>query len=191
MALIVETGLGLPNAEAYQSVSSLMAYCDARGLDYSAFEGQTVLFEQALRRATSYIDNRYRNRFTGYRTNRREQALEWPRNGAYVQYFDQNVIYLQSGTGVGNVDYDIIDPNTIPPELINATSEAACRELVSPGSLTPDLDRGNAISSLKAGSVAITYASGAPAVTVYLAIEQAISGLLLPESMYSGTSIRG
>jgi hypothetical protein len=42
-----------------------------------------------------------------------------------------------------------------PLALKNAVAEAAYREIISPGSLAPDLERGAAIQSIQAGSVEI------------------------------------
>lgn len=58
MALIVEDGTGLPNADSYQSVAGASAYHLAMGNSEwsAATEPQQ---EAALRRATQYMDTRY------------------------------------------------------------------------------------------------------------------------------------
>lgn len=159
MALTVEDGTGLADAESYVSVADCEAYCTARGLTFST--GATPDKEAALRRATSYIDGAYRARFIGWRTNGRAQALAWPRRDAF---------------DVATGEYLVSDE--IPPELVAATCEAAVRELAEPGALAPDLERGGAIRSLKAGSVGIEYAGNAPVATTFTAIENALAPLL-------------
>ncbi len=65
-----------------------------------------------------------------------------------------------------------------PDEVKFAIVEAARRELDDPGSMQPDLDRGGKITSMKAGSVAMTYADGAPGGTSFSAIDGLLAGLL-------------
>lgn len=73
--------------------------------------------------------------------------------------------------------------NDDAPEAVQfAIIEAARRELVEPGSMAPDLDRGGEVKSLKAGSVSIEYKDSAPAVTAFPVIEGLLSGLLMPAS---------
>lgn len=75
MALIVEDGTGLEDAEAYASVATADAYASAMGLSAWA-AAATATKEIALRRATQYIDSRYT--FRGHALTD-TQALEWPR----------------------------------------------------------------------------------------------------------------
>jgi hypothetical protein len=77
MALIVENGQGLADAESLCSVSYADAYHDARGNTIWAALS-TPEKEQALRRGTDYIERTYGMRFCGYRVNS-TQALSWPR----------------------------------------------------------------------------------------------------------------
>lgn len=80
MALIVEDGSGLPNAESYVSVSTAAAYLTAMGSPDFA-DAQLSEQEAALRRATQYLDTRYT--FIGEPMTD-TQALQWPRSGAPV-----------------------------------------------------------------------------------------------------------
>jgi len=75
MALIVEDGTGVPYADSYVSLTDATAYCTALG--HSAWAGAIPADqESALRRATQYLDTRYR--YAGKRITT-TQALEWPR----------------------------------------------------------------------------------------------------------------
>jgi hypothetical protein len=182
MALVVETGAGLPNAESYVSVADFKTYADGRGLDYTVANTDDLV-EQALRRATAYVDT-YRNRFSGYRTNRRAQALEWPRIGAYYYVPDNGrsigFIYpTDRDDQLGSQGYDYIPANVVPPEVIQATCEAAVREAAAPGSMQPDLERGGAIQELQAGSVRIVYAANASAQTTTQIIDSILDALLM------------
>ena len=80
MAIIVEDGTGLPNAESYVSVSDATAYLTAMG-DAEFASAPLDDQEAALRRATQYLDTRYT--FIGAPLTD-TQALQWPRSGAPV-----------------------------------------------------------------------------------------------------------
>lgn len=113
---------GAADANSYASVAEADAYHTARG--NSAWTGTDAAKEAALIRATEWLDGRYGEQWPGTRWRLREQSLEWPR--AYAMDRD--------GTG--------IDGDTIPPEVVKATCEAALRELTAPGSLSPDVTVG-------------------------------------------------
>lgn len=196
MSLVVEDGTGIANAESYVAVADCATYATNHGLSFPTTDEAAC--EAALRRATSAIDNRYRPRFVGYRTKRHVQRLEWPRTGAYYytpQAGDMPFGMLGGygygyGYGYGLYEYDQITANQIPVEITDATCEAAIRELATPGILTPDLKRGNAIKSLKAGSVSLEYEGNAPRTTVFIRIDQALSALLTPPAPFTGHSGR-
>ena len=175
MAIVVEDGSGIANANSYGSEDELSTYADDRG--YTLGSGDA---EAALIRATMFIDS-YRFRFPGYRVKGRGQGLEWPRFNAFSQvpstgrdlpipnYHSQNV----------NFGVVLIPANEVPLEIKQATFEAAIRETVTPNSMQPDMDRGGLIKSIKAGSVAIDYADNAPAGSSTQVIDNILSGILL------------
>lgn len=79
MSLIVEDGTGTnPDAESYVSVADADAYVSSMvgDVDWSGAIGPDK--ERALRRATQYVDARYR-----YKNSKldADQPLEWPRVG--------------------------------------------------------------------------------------------------------------
>jgi hypothetical protein len=146
------------DADSYVSVEDCAAYAAKKGLEFPASPIEPA--EQALRRATAWIDSTYRQRFPGCTTDV-WQALEWPRVG---------VIYRGQP----------FDEDAIPQQIKDATCEAAVREMAELGILSPDLDRGGAIKTLKAGSVEIDYADGAPVPTTFTVIDGLLSGFILP-----------
>jgi hypothetical protein len=158
MPLIIEDGSTPAGANSYASLDTIFTYADAHGLVFAA--SPSTLGEQAAVRATSAIDATYRGRFPGYRSSGRLQSLEWPRGQAY------------------DVEGLLIDGTEIPQEIIDATCEAAIRELASPGSMMPDLERGGSIQRLKAGSVEIDYGANASARTVFTMIDGILSRIL-------------
>jgi hypothetical protein len=163
MSLVVEDGTGLSTAESYVSVTDADTYHSNRG--HTTWTGTDAVKEAALRVATAYIDGTYRRRFVGTKYSA-EQALAWPRSGA--------------------VDADgwPIDEDVIPQALKDATAEAALRELVTPGSLNPDLSAGGAVESkrVKAGPVETetTYRSNATVGrTTFDLLDQILSSILI------------
>ena len=143
MALITEDGTGLSTAESYISVADADSYHLARG--NTTWTGTTALKEEALRRATAYIDGRYGARFTGTRRLAREQALMWPRSNAT------------------DAEGWVIENDEIPVEIERATAEAALRELVDPGSLSPDvaISTSGSIIREKVGPLEVEYSDPA------------------------------
>jgi hypothetical protein len=111
-------------ANSYASLVTAAAYHTARG--NTAWTGTDAAKEAALIRATQWLDGRYGDRWPGVRWKLRLQALDWPR----VDAFDRD------GT---DIDFD-----EVPVEVVNATCEAALRELTTPGILSPDITPGTA-----------------------------------------------
>jgi hypothetical protein len=162
VTLVVEDGTGKPDANSYASINTADTYHSDRGnVAWAAATGDK---SAALIRATQYIEGKYRGRWPGVRLRfpsfiaaSEVQALSWPRYGA--------------------LDFEgfPILPNQIHAALVNATCEAALREVVSVGSLTPDLTSSN-IKTERAGDTENEYFPGyglPPHVTV-------IDGILAP-----------
>jgi Putative DnaT-like ssDNA binding protein len=167
--MIVEDGTGLSTANSYVSEDDADTYFDAKGnTDWTDSSDDK---EAALVRATQAIDATYRMRFPGYKTELRNQALEWPRTSAY------------------DAQNNIVEG--VPVEIIQATCEAALRELTDPNSMRPDLSRGGDVRRLQAGSVSIEYGAGSSTVTTYTLIDGILSGLLGPKSIFNAVAVRG
>jgi hypothetical protein len=80
----------------------------------------------------------------------------------------------------------------IPQEVVQATCEMAIRELIEPGSMMPDLDRGGQVKELAAGSVRIVYGDNALAQTTFQLVDGIMAGLLgSPVASFVGTAVRG
>jgi hypothetical protein len=167
MALIVETGAGLPNANGYVLKAEFEAYWAERAITLP--DGDE---DGAIIRASQWLDNTYRPRFQGYRRNLRLQSMEWPRVGVT----DRSGVY--------------VDFTTLPAEIKQAVCEAAIRDLTEPGSLAPDLDRGGQIKGLAAGTARIDYALGAPVQTTFQIIDGILSSLLGDVNPYFSVAVR-
>ena len=129
MPLTVEDGTGLATADSYASRAEADAYHAARGnAAWSA--ASTDARDAALRKATQYLDTRYR--WVGNRSTL-TQALEWPR------YFVPRLGY----------------PTGWPqPRVVNACIELALRALS--GDLLVD-DEGRDVLSEQVGPISVTY----------------------------------
>lgn len=94
---------------------------------------------------------------------------------------------------LGSQGYDYLASNVVPPEVIQATCEAAVREAAAPGSMQPDLDRGGATQELQAGSVRIVYAANASAQTTTQIIDSILDALLMANANGGlfGRAVRG
>lgn len=175
MALVLEDGTVVAGANSGLSVADADAYHLARGntawtsVSSSPDQGKSA----ALIRGTAAIDAKYRARFPGAKVGGRDQGIQWPRTGAY------------------DADGNEIASDEIPQEYKDAIAEAALRELVEPGSMMPDLERGGDIRSLKAGSVAIEYGGAAPATTTFSIIDGILAPLLgSAQASFVASSVR-
>lgn len=158
MALVVETGAGLSTAESFASVSS----ADTRhsGLGNTNWTTLTTAEkEHALRRATAYMEQSYRARWTGNR-HTVAQALSWPRNGVVVDGFV------------------VIASNVVPPEVANACIDLAFK--AAAGDLNADLDR--AVIREKVGPLETEYSAHSPQSVRYRAIDMALAPFLTGSS---------
>lgn len=119
MAFIVQLDNGgtTPGANAYITVAEFLAYHADRGNALPNPQPADPILEQAIVRATDYLDTRFR--FVGRRVYGREQSTEWPRSNAY--------------------DIDRRWVNGVPEEIKEATAEYALRALQ--GALNPDPSR--------------------------------------------------
>ncbi|MEL6101311.1 MAG: DnaT-like ssDNA-binding protein [Pseudomonadota bacterium] len=125
-------------SDAYVSLTDADAYHSAHGS--AGWTGTDTEKEQAIRRATLWVDGHYQMRFAGAPTNGRSQALQWPRSG------------------VTDIDGLTVSETEIPREIVAATAEAALREIVVPDSLTPDFVKSSAdIRREKVGEIEVSY----------------------------------
>ncbi len=160
MALVVEDGTGKADAESYVSVADATAYHLAQGNAAWAAIANDTLREQALRRATSYMEQVYRMSWAGSRVTN-TQALSWPR--AWVPVKD-------SPGGYGGFP-DYVAQDVVPVQVSRACAELALR--AAAGSLAPDL--GAQKKSTTVGPISVTYADGTRQTTKYRAVDNMVS----------------
>jgi len=166
MALVVEDGTGLEDAEAYASVSFADTYHAARGneawLDLVDVEKEAV-----LRKAADYLTSTYRLRWIGYRLTA-TQALDWPRANAlmadaYVEE-DADPIYYPS--------------DAVPVAVQRANAELALKALTV--DLSPDTSGGRLTSREKVYVIEVEYQDGDAVAPTFPAVDTMLAAYLIP-----------
>jgi len=152
MALIVEDGSIVPNAESYCSVTYADVYHSSRG--NSAWDDVDDK-EAALRRATDYMVQMYRSNWAGNRVTA-IQALDWPRYN----------VPLPDGPY-----HSFVDITVIPDEIKKACAELALRAATQ--SLAPD--QGRVEQSVSVGPISVSYAPGSMEETYFKSIESMLA----------------
>ena len=151
MAFVVETGAGLANANSFASVAAADAYVADRGITgWSTLT--TTAKEQALIRATDYLEATYRSAWKGFR-NTEAQALSWPRYDVWVEMF-------------------LIDSDTVPSAVVRATIEMALKATTNTD-LIPDT--GRTITREKVDVIEIDYSEFGPRGTQFTEIARILS----------------
>jgi len=79
MALVVEDGSGIANADSYISLADARTLLNNLGQDLDLVDATA---EQQLRLAKDYVDS-FRDKFKGYKGTR-EQSLQFPRHNVYI-----------------------------------------------------------------------------------------------------------
>jgi hypothetical protein len=166
-------------AESYFSLVEAADYFTARGI--TAWTGTDAAKEAAARLGTQYLDNAYRNRWKGYRTNQ-NQALAWPRIGdGGDSRFRLPVGSTFFVHGLIDEDGFEIPTDVVPNQVKRAAMEAALMAL-SGTVLEPTLARGGRVKSVSKVvgplSKSITYEDGAPSVDRYMVIDGYLRGLV-------------
>ena len=95
MALVVETGTGLPNADSYITLADARVYAANYGLTLPSDDTEA---EIALRQGCAYIELQ-EGRYSGTRVST-SQALAWPRTDAansFGSQYPDNVVPIQLG----------------------------------------------------------------------------------------------
>lgn len=151
MAFVVETGAGLANANSFASVAAADAYVADRGITgWTALTNQVK--EQALIRATDFLEATYRSAWRGFR-NTETQALSWPRYDLYVDMF-------------------LVDSDIVPAAVVRATIEMALRASTD---ATLIEDQGRVITRERVDVLETEYSEFGPRNTSYTAVARMLS----------------
>jgi len=169
MSLIVETGANVAGAESYASVADATTYIALRGDERWATMSNAEM-EEALRRATDYMQQTYRGRWKGFRVSS-TQTLDWPRQGVQVE-----------DDPYGSV----VAITTVPAEVVAACIQYALK--AAAGDLSPDVERAKLSESV--GPISVTYDSNASQVTQYRA-QDALLRRYLTGGAFNARVMRG
>lgn len=164
MALVVEDGTGLANADSYTSVADADTYIAAYKSDVTAWDAATdAAKEVAARQATQHLDFSYR--WKGERETS-TQSLDWPR------------VYAYDERGLA---YD-----GVPDALKQAESELMY-SIINGVSISTTITRKDQVKRKKIDVIETEYVDGATYQTVFPIVNGILSALYIP----SGSVIRG
>ena len=145
MSLVAEIGTGSASSESLCSVADSLTYHSARGNStWATITNEQQ--EQALRRATDYMEAVYSQRWAGTRTTS-TQALSWPRYNVFVNGY-------------------VTSSSAVPKLVIAACAELALR--AAAGELLSDSTQQK--TRTKVDVIEVEYDKYSPQSTQYLAI---------------------
>jgi hypothetical protein len=160
MALVTETGTGSATSESFCSVADATTYHANRGNAAWALL-TTAVMEQSLRKATDFMEGRYRARWKGYKGSA-TQALTWPRAFVYAEPFYAGAI--------GAYPF-LIASNIVPVEVKNACASLALR--ASTATLLADQSRTK--KSVTIGPITTVYDDYSGQATTFAEIDAMIA----------------
>lgn len=164
MALTVETGAIVANADSYVSMADADTYFTNHGSPAEWTDATDAVKESALRYATQWIDATFSWRGEVVSN---DQVLDWPRAGVY----DDEDRY--------------VDSDSVPRLLRDATCEAALEHIRD--ALNVGKDRGGMVKRQRVeGAVEIEFMDYAPGERVRRYVVELLSPLL----SYSSTGLR-
>ena len=131
MALIVEDGTLVPNANSYISADDFVSWADARGITYPSYPQ----IEQKILRAMDYIESLA---FVGEK-HEETQALQWPRDYVFIDGYS-------------------VESDQIPNEVKVAVYEAIKLEVDGDSKMTAS-ERETVSETI--GDISVTYSSTA------------------------------
>lgn len=178
MALTVEDGTVVTDANTYVSVDYVDSYCELRGLVAWTASTDTDTKEQAILRAMDYIESRP---FKGTKSEY-ENPCEFPRVGLYLN--SQTYNYTVNGYTISNY---LVEDNEIPANLKKAQSQAAYEEFMSPGCLQINMDKDSFVIRKKIDVIETEYQSGKEE-TIYKKVDSFLKDLVNP--ILSSTVLR-
>ena len=155
MALIVEDGSLVSNANSYISVSDYVAWANARGFTYDALPA----LEHKILRAMDFIESLD---FIGEK-HEETQALQWPRDYVFIDGYS-------------------VESDEIPKEVKAAVYEATKLEIDNDSKLTPTERE---TLSEQIGDISVTYASSTGMKRQTPALTKALRKLVHPEGAVS------
>ena len=164
--LIVETGNAAIDSESFCSVADATTYHSNRGNASWLALATDELREQALRKATDYLEKVYSQQWQGLRVNS-TQALSFPRHSVVINHY-------------------VTSSSAIPQILINAQCELALK--AAAGELLADQEK--VVLREKVGSLEVEYSPYSRQSVRYTAIESLLRPLLANQSSVTAALLR-
>lgn len=162
MSLVTETGSGDPTAESYAAV----AFCDTyhANRNNTAWAAlATAAKESALRLATDYMMQTYRERWNGTRVTS-TQALDWPRY----------MVPIKDSPGTYRSLPAYYSYTSVPTEVQAACAILALKSLTI--ELAPDVQPPTTQESI--GAISVSYMPGARQTVRYQAVDHLLGPML-------------
>lgn len=154
MSIVTEDGSGKSDAESFITLAAATQYHSDRGNAAWAALASDALREQALRRATDYMEQVYGQKWKGARMTD-AQALSWPRYDVCANGFD-------------------VDSDVVPVAVQRACAEMALK--AAAGVLAPDV--GRLAKREKVDVIEVEYESGAVPYVRYRAVDNLLAPYL-------------
>lgn len=168
MALIVEDGTGLSNAESFNSLAEIVTYAGKFGLTWPG-SANTAAQEAAARQATIYLEAVYGGQITGSRVSS-TQALSWPRNYAEDSELEPR----------GYPDTYYFPSNVVPVRWKEAHAELSVKALTE--DLMPDVSNPGSLraKAISVGPISksVTYAGANSPVKWYRKVDLMVTRFL-------------
>lgn len=179
MAIVVEDGTVVANANSYVTESEAELYHEDRGNTAWASAGNDAEF--ALVRAAYAIENRYRGFWIGYMTdnnNGTEQSLAWPRRATRATAYDadEDKPTVDVDDALFDRDGRRIGINSIPTALKHAQMEAALIELTE-NVMPSTVDQDEFVKREKIGPIEVEYLDKRGAMTIFPVLDRYLAGL--------------
>lgn len=175
--IVLETGVGLANANSYASRAEGDAYADTR-LNATSWTGASDDDkDRALIQATRTIDQEFQ--FNGYKANS-AQALQWPR----IECPDPDAPGYSSAIALQFIPGAYVDPTEIPQAVKDATCELAIALLI--GDRTGDAQAEGIKKVEIAGALAIEFSGQSAPLVVTRDVIHALSKYAQPIGAGSG-----
>lgn len=153
MALVVEDGTGLSNAEAFADLAAYDVWLLSQYGESRTAAQTDAVTEGVIRRVTTFLTNGFN--WKGARVNGRSQSQAWSR------------------TGVTDHEGNAVASDSVPVEVISAQHVLTRAELTTPGIINPQVDFGLRVKSEKVGPIAVQYEPGETSEEYRVVITQA------------------
>jgi len=137
VAITVEDGTVVANANSYTTVAATQAFATARGLLLPTGTGADAAIEKLLITAMDYIEG-LRAEFQGRKTDK-DNPLQWPREGVWVDSFE-------------------VEEDEIPTCLVQAQQRLACYAYANDGVLSATSEGRVVVEETVVGATTTRYA---------------------------------